>query len=777
MMDELIKKIISNEEIDDIINNTLDKLYKFGPTESDIMETLSYLKLLQSQKFQNVEQDVIEMMGVFYKKPNFTSLRAKIFDLYNLNIYEKLGANYTPVQADIIQKIKDNQIFSFSAPTSTGKSFTFRYLLINAKKDVVVVVPSRALINEYYEKVCNMISDKSVNILTFIEKINIKKATRSIFIVTPERCRELFKQKEKFNIELFLFDEAQIGNEESARGIYFDSIIRRTHTAFPNAKIVFAHPFINNPEAQIQKNNLIKESWEATKYEQRNVGQIYVAHKDESFYYFGINKEIMGKFKVRCNDDIILNCLNHNGSILIYTTKASIYNKSVIKEFSKYIEACEEIQDEAAKNLIEEIKRYIGATNKENDEYKSLMVDMLYRGIVVHHGSMPLRVRQLLEKFTNLRYCRICFATSTLEQGINMPFDIVYINTFQESEPLAIKNLIGRAGRSSENKKFDFGYVIVKQNNMSQLRNVLNSPNELDTVSNLDKEILNDDYRDFKTAIKKGTFSDEYNLTNKEVSRLNEEELNGIVNDILSNVFKGSLLISNENIDSDTRKQPNIYNGFTKLYEHYLNRKIEPAENDVLKSAIRIILWKINNKNFKTICNIRYAQVTRKKEKSLLLNKIEAEKNSSIRNAYENELVYLKADYFTGYNDLPNKKLKRYSLFKDTPVDMVDYDRVVYDTYDYLDKLIGFKLSDVFYAVFFQHYLRTNNMLSLKMANFVKYGTDNEKEIWLLKYGFSFEDIEWLKVCVDKVDEQEIIFNNNISKLNEFQRSLIERFL
>ena len=33
-------------------------------------------------------------------------------------------------------------------------------------------------------------------------------------------------------------------------------------------------------------------------------------------------------------------------------------------------------------------------------------------------------------------------------------------------------------------------------------------------------------------------------------------------------------------------------------------------------------------------------------------------------------------------------------------------------------------------------------MLSLKMANFVKYGTDNEKEIWLLKYGFSFEDIE-----------------------------------
>lgn len=777
MMNEIIKKIMNNEEIGNIINYTLDNLYKFGPTESDIMETLSYLKLLQPERFETVEQDVIEMMGVFYKKPQYTSLRAKIFDLYNSSIYDKFGSNYTPLQADIIQKIKDNQVFSFSAPTSTGKSFTFRYLLTNAKKDVVVVVPSRALINEYYEKVCDMVSDKSVNILTFIEKINIKKATRSIFIVTPERCRDLFKQKDQFDIELVLFDEAQIGNEESTRGIYFDSIVRRTNNVFPNAKIVFAHPFINNPVAQIKKNNLIKESWEATKYEQRNVGQIYVAHENNNFYYFGLNKETMGQFKIPCPNDIILSCLINNGSILIYTTKASIYNKSVFTEFTKYIKLCKEIQDQKAKQIIDEIKKYIGATNKENNDYNSLMVDMLYRGIVVHHGSMPLRVRQLLEKFTNLGYCRICFATSTLEQGINMPFDIVYINTFQESEPLAVKNLIGRAGRSSEYKKFDFGYVIVKQSNMSQLRNVMNSSNELDVVSNLDKDVLNDDYREFKTAIKEGTFSDNYNLTNKEVSRLNEDELNAVVEDILSNVFKGTQVISDDRIESDTRTQPNIYSGFTKLYEHYLNRKIEPAENDVLKSAIRIILWQINNKTFKTICNIRYAQVTRRKEKNWLLNKLKTEKDSLVKSIYERRLHYLRADYFTGYNDLPNKKLKRYSLFGDLPAEMVDYDRVVYDTYDYLDKLIGFKLSDVFYAVFFQHYLRTNNMLSLKMSNYVKYGTDNEKEIWLLKYGFSFEDIDWLYNCVDKIDEQEIKFNDNIDKLNEFQYSLIERYL
>ncbi len=777
MMTEIIKKIINNEDVDNIINYTINQLYENGPTDNTLMEIISYLKLFQAEKFNEIEQDIIEIMGIFYKKPKYKSLKAKIFDLYNTHIFQQLGDNYTPLQADIIEKIKNNQIFSFSAPTSTGKSFTFRYLLTNATNDVVVIVPSRALINEYYEKICNMITDKSINILTFIEKINIKKATRSIFIVTPERCKDLFKQKDNFNIELVLFDEAQIGNEESQRGIYFDSIVRRINSNFPNTKIIFAHPFINNPIAQLEKNNLIKESYDAVKYEQRNVGQIFVSHVENSFYYFGINKEIMGGIKTPCSKDIIFDVIKNGGSILVYTTKSSIYNKDVFTEFAKYIKLCNELDDDNAKNIIEEIKKYIGATNKENDEYNSLMIEMLYRGIVVHHGSMPLRVRQLLEKFTNLNYCKICFATSTLEQGINMPFDIVYINTFQESEPLAIKNLIGRAGRSTAVNKFDFGYVIVKNNNMSQLRNVLLGTNNLDNVSNLDKDVLNDDYRDFKKAIKEGTFSDEYNLTNQEVSRLNEDKLNHVIENILSNVFIENKIIPDENINNDTRTQPLIYDGFTKLYEHYLNRKLEPAENDVLKSAIRIILWQINNRTFKTICNIRYAQVTRKKQKNELIKKIKVEKDSLVKKIYEKNLSYLQAEYFTGYNDLPNKKLKRYSLFGRSLATMIDYDRVVYDTYDFLDKLINFKLSDVFYACFYQYYLRTNNELALTMSNYVKYGTDDETEIWLLKYGFSFEDIEWLIKCIDKIDEQEIVFNKNIENLNEFQLSLIDRYL
>ena len=413
MINEVIRKITTDQNVDEIIQYALDKLYEKGPTDISTMEILSYLKIFQPEKFKEVEQDVIEMMGIYYKKPQYTTLKAKLFDLYNEYIFDIYGDNYTPLQADILNKIKNYQIFSFSAPTSTGKSFTFRYLLTNAVKDVVVIVPSRALINEYYEKICSLINDKTVNVLTFIEKINTKKASRSIFIVTPERCREIFKQKDSFNVELFLFDEAQIGNEESSRGIYFDSIVRRVNKSFPDSKIVFAHPFINNPVAQIQKNNLIAESSEATKYEQRNVGQVFIAHNDNSFYYFGIDKDIMGHIKILSDEDIIQKVLLNKGSILVYTTKSSIYNKEVFSEFAKYIKLCNKIEDEDAIDIIEEIKKYIGATNGTSDEYPSLMIEMLYRGIVVHHGSMPLTARLILEHFTQQGFCKICFATSS----------------------------------------------------------------------------------------------------------------------------------------------------------------------------------------------------------------------------------------------------------------------------------------------------------------------------------------------------------------------------
>lgn len=760
MINNSIEKIKNGTDIELFFDYVIENLYKSGPISTSLLEIITYLKIFQSERFKDFEDDILELMGVFYKNANSNSLSTQIFRIYQEYIRETFGRPYTPLQANIIKKIHENQIFSFSAPTSTGKSFTFRYLVKNAQKDVVIIVPSRALINEYYDRINSIITDKTVNVLTFVEKINIKHTKRNIFIITPERCREIFKQKQSFEIELVLFDEAQLSNENSPRGLYFDSIVRRMANAYPEAKFVFAHPFIENPEAQIEKNKFVIESQDATTYKQKNVGQIFVAHEDNDFCFFGIDKSIMGMTKVPVEFDPIKKSIENSGSVLVYTIKASIYSREVFRVFDKYIALCSKITDEAAIDLINEIKKFIGASNGENTEYISKMIEMLKVGVVVHHGSMPLRARYLLERFTQLGHCKICFATSTLEQGINMPFEVVYVNTFEESEPLGIKNLIGRAGRSTSKGVFDYGYVVVKSSNMSSLRRVMNKSEIIDNVSNLDKDDNNEDYKEF---------------TNAEVGRLNDVGINKIVEQILGILFSGGTLMPLEQIRDDVREQKDLYDGFERLYEQYLGgRKLEDGEKYVLDTAIKIMLWQIHQKNFKIICNYRYAYATEKKQRRALENAI---KNPDNIDLYKRKLNSLPAHFFTGYSDLQNKSLKVYSLFGYAKASDIDYDRIVFDTYDFLDKLIGFKLSDIYYAVFYQYFLRNGSELSLKMAKYVKYGTDDEQEIWMLKYGFTFEDMEWLKPCVDKIDENEIVFNKMIENLSLLQNEIISRYI
>ena len=333
---------------------------------------------------------------------------------------------------------------------------------------MAVIVPSRALINEYFDRVHEIIDDKAINILTFVDIINTKHARRNVFILTPERARELFKLKDKLNMGLVLFDEAQLSDEDSIRGLYFDSIVRRVQKAFPKAKCIFAHPFVANPEAQLKKNNVdVNEDAIATQYEQKNVGQIFYSHNHSTgkYYHFGIDKNIMGERRTPAYFDPIEKAIKEGGSVLIYVPKKHIYTDKIYFDFKKYIQLCRPIEDQKALDLIEKLREYVGATNGKNGNYVSKTLEHLKHGIVIHHGSIPLRARLILEHFTQQGFCRICFATSTLEQGINMPFDVVYLNRFEKSKPLSVKNLIGRAGRSTSYGSFDIGAAIVKEAN------------------------------------------------------------------------------------------------------------------------------------------------------------------------------------------------------------------------------------------------------------------------------------------------------------------------
>lgn len=567
------------------------------------------------------------------------------------------------------------------------------------------------------------------------------------------------------NIDLILFDEAQLSDEKSVRGLYFDSIVRRALKSFPDAKYVFAHPFISNPEAQLERNGIIDTQSAAINYEQKNVGQIFYVHNPATgdFYHLGTSKEILGKQKLKAEFDPIERAISSGGSVLIYVSKSHIYNKSIYSEFDKYIKLCNKLEKPDALQMIDELRSYIGASKNNALFYNSEMLEKLSLGIVTHHGSMPLAARLILEHFTQSGFCRICFATSTLEQGINMPFDVVYLDKFEASKSLSVKNLIGRAGRSTVDAKFDYGSVVIRNNAITSLRRVMRKAEPLSKISNLDvtDDSLDEKYKEFKEAINTGAFSDEYNLPSADVEKLHSDDVTAMIPQLLDMMFDDGDIISP---NTDMKEVNDL---FSKLYQQYLGRKLCQAEKSVLSTAVKIMIWKIYGKTFHRICQYRYAYASRTAERQQLYRKRNAEEANSIP-----------AKYIVGYHDIPDKDLTAYPLVSTSiAAKDVDYDLIVYDTYDYLDKLIGFKLSDIFYAIFYQYYEATSDERALRLAKYFKYGTDKEREIWMLRYGFSFEEIEWASECVDSIDETEIKFNDKINALDDAQLKSIEQYV
>ncbi|MBD2106060.1 DEAD/DEAH box helicase [Nodosilinea sp. FACHB-13] len=76
---------------------------------------------------------------------------------------------------------------------------------------------------------------------------------------------------------------------------------------------------------------------------------------------------------------------------------------------------------------------------------------LLEQGIVVHHGQMPGLMARLLLELIQEKVVQIVLATSTLSEGVNLPFELILIpSLFRGQHRIStreFRNLVGRAGR------------------------------------------------------------------------------------------------------------------------------------------------------------------------------------------------------------------------------------------------------------------------------------------------------------------------------------------
>lgn len=261
---------------------------------------------------------------------------------------------------------------------------------------------------------------------------------------------------------------------------------------------------------------------------------------------------------------------------------------------------------------------------------------------------------------------------------------------------------------------------------------------------------------------------------------MGSDRVNFAVHNILNSMFENQNLISLNEINQDHDNKLLLYRHFEELYVIYLNgRQLSDGEISVLNTAIKILLWKVYCKTFKDICWYRYSYAAKIAKRRKLEQEYNSTQNESEKKRIKETINGLYANFVSGYADLPNKNLSNFSMFKYNQIkaEDVDYDRIVFDTYDYIDKLIGFKLSDIFYAIFYQYFEKTNDERALRLSQYFKYGTDDHKEIWMLRYGFSFEDIEWAKDYVLDINEEEILFKKEVKELSKEQLEVVERFI
>lgn len=744
------------------ISEILNVLHKEGPISSEILERIAYYKKFHSEAFQAQEEKIITSLGLFYKLPEPSSLYSFFLSGIGKQHKEEFGEFLTPVQASVRRAVNDNKVISISAPTSAGKSYSIRDFIAEDDGDAVVIVPSRALIAEYVNTMKQKFNgDKSVMISSFVDNIFKSRNLRRIFILTPERARDLFSKSLNLNIKVFFFDEAQV-SEESERGVVFDVLVRKVKQHFGTAKLIFAHPFVENPDAQFKKHNFPEVDSCSRSYTHGAVGKIFIyQHKNKKFYHFspfidrGHQIKKCVEFEQRFSDF----AFDGTHSVLVYVSKSSIYNGKYIEPFRKYIDNYEDINSVEAEEIINTIEHLLGA---DNDEHSSELVALLRKGVVIHHGSVPLEVRFLVEDLIRGGHAKICFATSTLAQGVNMPFDIVWLDNMRilgdndQSRSLSFKNLIGRAGRLSNQPKFDFGYVFTKSPQLLSKR--VSDKFFLDEKSIIDnpETLENPDASELLNSIKEGSFDDDKQAPLSKIDRLAESEVLRYCEAILSVIYSADSIKDNLYGAKNEAKREALKQYFRFIYEVSINRGLYDGEIAVFRQAISIFVQVIQGRSFREIVGIRYSYISKKDEG---------------RQGY--------AAFSQPAAKLPKSTLTHtYSIFdENTLAKNVSYDAVVFDTYDYLDQVISFSLTESFITAFKVYKDNTSDQRSDKMIELLRFGTNNTVHTLLMRYGFPPEDVSEISKYILFINEDTITFKPEISDAPKYIQEMVDWYL
>lgn len=488
---ELFRKISC-----DYSNLLLNKNSKVLLTEKEKIDALRFADILSKCTIEakrdlyfNWAQNIVTMLNIIYEHDELVEYYLGSV-LTNVNNYFGLSQNNPNyINQDIIDCVKEsiekedyripwekdryfinkqriafdflkrNDCYSFSAPTSLGKTFIIRMLikeeiLKGERSNFVIIVPTNALINELYGRIVEDLNDNLWNKKYKVVKspaavIDEEDSFNFIMVYTQERFLYHLLKIKNLPINYLFIDEAHKITKGEDRSAFFYkvmNIINKEHSA---ARVYFSSPNIPNPQVYLELvNDNLNRASTRIKYSPVNQSKILIDRDSKKISYYS---DIDTKFYEL---DATIGLLN-GGYDIVSIVKSFGKNKSniVFCESKKnavnwarqYIEDMPDIDNEELNDLIKDISEDI-----HSDCY---LTTTLRKGVAYHVAYIPSRIKERIEDLFKKNIIKTVFCTSTLLEGVNFPAENLFMMLDSRSYWLRddyrvdFKNLIGRVGR------------------------------------------------------------------------------------------------------------------------------------------------------------------------------------------------------------------------------------------------------------------------------------------------------------------------------------------
>ena len=362
---------------------------------------------------------------------------------------------FTDSQHAVFQALLDRNHFSFSGPTSFGKSFILtsfiKSILINNKRgtNIVFLVPTRALVSQTLKKFKDILSDKddyAISASPDIPALLRNQKKHYILIFTPERFLHYLSIPSNPSIEYVFVDEAQkIVSEDTRSVIYYHAISLAERNS---CKLFFASPNIANTDIFLKLfNKSTKETMVITEAPvcQMRLFIDLITHT-ATIFSDSANSETV------CIDNQLdlysmIDSISKKVDPLRY--KSLVYCNTIddtIRCAKEMADTLNEIDSPELKKASDEIAAFI-----HKDYY---LVSLIRKGVGFHFGKLPQKVRDIVEQLYEKGDLHYLFCTSTLLEGVNLPAQNIFILNNQvgnrDFRAIDFWNLAGRAGRLAQ---------------------------------------------------------------------------------------------------------------------------------------------------------------------------------------------------------------------------------------------------------------------------------------------------------------------------------------